>query len=96
MVMTVVEGAQQVFRMLALELYRKQCLVQEILGGLSDEILVTDNMDVRQPANENDPKRVADECSSKWSRRSKESKVDDKLLQDLLRLGENGVHEVAK
>jgi hypothetical protein len=88
-VMRATDKLQNVFCSLALELYRKQLLIQSLLDAVNDDLLVRNDdeeeeMDVGTNVN---PRRVAEKCLREWPRGSKESHVDVKVLDELLELG---------
>jgi signal transduction histidine kinase len=88
---SVVDRLQQVFCELAMELYRKQVLVQSLLDAVNDNLLVAqDDESAEEYVN---PRRVADKCCQEWPRGSKKSNVSVKVLDGLLQLGERGSME---
>jgi hypothetical protein len=85
---SVVDRLEEVFCALAMELYRKQLLVQSLLNSVHDDLLAgQEEQDVDMDAN---PRRVADKCCRDWPRGSKTSHVNVQMLEGLLKLGERG------
>ena len=90
-VMSVVEKLQDVFTSLALELYRKQLLIQSVLDAMNDDLLVRDQEEVDDAGGMDDnPRRVAEKCLREWPRGSKSSHINVEMLDGLLSLGERG------
>lgn len=93
-VMGATDKLQDVFASLALELYRKQLLIQSLLDAVNDDLLVRNDDDDDDDDEKDDlgmdvnPRRVAEKCLREWPRGSKESHVDVKVLDALLELGE--------
>lgn len=88
-IMASVDKLQQVFTSLALELYRKQLLVQEVLDAFNDDLFFRDDDDDEDAdAMDVNPRRVADKCLREWPRGSKASHVNATILDGLLTLGE--------
>jgi hypothetical protein len=87
-VMTAVDKLQQVFSSLALELYRKQVLVQTILDAVNDNLLVREEEEEEENgAIHVSPRRVAEKCLREWPRDSEASEVNVAVLEGLLALG---------
>jgi len=84
----VAEKLQDVYGSLALELYRKQLLVQSILDAVNDDMLMRNEDEDDDIGMDVNPRRVADRCLREWPRRSKASHVSVELLDGLLELGE--------
>ena len=85
--MGAVDGLQHVHSSLAMELYRKQLLVQSLLDAVNDDLLGNSEHVEEMDAN---PRRVADKCSREWPRGSKASHINVAVLEELLNLGERG------
>lgn len=86
---SVVDRLQEVFCALAMELYRKQLLVQSLLNSVNDDLLLAVHQEHDVDAELN-PRRVADKCCRDWPRGSKSSHVNVQMLEGLLKLGERG------
>lgn len=88
----IVLDINNVYQMLSMELYRKQCLVPLVIESTRDELLGSDSSNEESKNNnrggtdnmEDSPLRIARKCSKAWPRSSRESCVDEtKLLQVL-------------
>lgn len=90
-IMGVVDKLQSLYASLALELYRKQMLIQDVLDAVNDELLARDDDEdglLRSDGGmEVNPRRVAEKCVREWPRGSKYSQVDATVLNGLLELG---------
>lgn len=83
-----IDGLQEIFKTLALELFRKQISVQTVLESSNDDVMGTGVERVTRKGS--DPQALASRCSMNWSRQSPLSCVDDRAIQKLLQLGDKG------
>ena len=93
----IVNRMERVYTMLAVELYRKQRMVQRVLDSSRDDLLSDPNDDnnnngggsKEEAVSGNDDTnglQIAEECVAKWSRDCKASAVQTDILQQLLEL----------
>lgn len=85
-VLGMLDSLQEIYTTLALELLRKQILVQTVLESTNDDLIATGAERVTQK--DSDPRALANACTMNWSRQSPLSCVDDMAIQRLLRLGD--------
>jgi hypothetical protein len=81
------EVAQEVFSCLALELCRKQELVQDVLDAFQDDLIKPES-DEWDAELDGKSIAVAERCSKHWPRHSKHSQIQPRLLETVLQEGE--------
>ena len=88
---TLVDEASLVYHQLALELYRKQGLVKELLDSVTDDMIEAEERSSHKTGGDDimsvgrSSKGAASSCSKEWSRGSELSCVDNSLLLSCLK-----------
>ena len=89
-----VDCVTNVYQMLSMELYRKQCLVPLIIESTDDEILgIEKGKPVTDVGSGSNGLKAASKCSKSWKRGSEESCIDESLLMHVLKLGETALND---
>ena len=79
----IVDNVTEVYQMLSMELYRKQCMIPLIMESTQDEIL---GIEKGKHTADNTPK-TARKCCNSWKRSSEASCIDERLITHVLKLG---------
>lgn len=89
----IVRSATEVYQMLSMELYRKQCLVPLVIDSTEDDILGIGEQtgdlggSPASSSNERSGLKTARRCCKSWKRDSEESCIDVSLVASVLKLG---------
>ncbi len=86
---SIVKGINEVYEMLSMELYRKQCLVPVVIDSTEDELLDSkygENDDFGF-GGDRDSLQIARDCCKSWPRNSRCSQVNEQRMFSILKLG---------
>mmetsp|Transcript_10528 Transcript_10528/g.21073 ORF Transcript_10528/g.21073 Transcript_10528/m.21073 type:complete len:382 (+) Transcript_10528:492-1637(+) len=86
---SIVQGINEVFDMLSMELYRKQCLAPAVIDSTDDELLDSKDgyYDDNGFGDDRDSLQIARECCKSWSRKSGCSLVNEHRMFAVLNIG---------